>query len=101
MATFVALAAFGLGYAMYSQNKNNTRISDIAEGTDIRGYNRYILNQYQTIGDVIYSADLRENNIHSRPDRVTDGIYGITEHHIKFQASDPYTIVSMKRNLNV
>lgn len=101
MAALVALGLVGLGFAGYMQNKHMLRLDAISEERSVPGYNRYILNQFQPFSEIIYSAGLRDNHIEKYQDKVTDGTYGITEHHIKLYASDPFYPVTIKRNLNV
>ncbi len=103
----VFLAAVGIGFAVYKYSSSVETMETLeakraaARPEKTPGYNPYILNQFQTMADTIYSADLRENDIHSKPDKVTDGIYGITEHHIRLNPTDPLTVVTSKINLNV
>ena len=104
---FVAMAALGLGYALYKYNESMPSYSSLeakrneAKPGQLPGYNPHVLNQYQTMADAIYSASLKENDIHAKPDKVTDGVYGITEHHIRLNPSDPMTVVTSKTNLNI
>lgn len=103
----VLLAAVGVGFAVYKYNNSVETMETLeakrfaARPEQTPGYNPYILNQFQTMADRIYSADLRENDIHRKPDKVTDGVYGITEHHVRLNPADPLTVVTSKTNLNV
>lgn len=103
----VLLAIAGVGFAMYKYNSSIETIQTLEEKkaaarpSQTPGYNPYILNQFQTMADTIYSADIRENDIHRKPDKLADGIYGITEHHVRLNPADPLTVVTSKANLNV
>jgi hypothetical protein len=104
----VLIAAVGLGYAVYrygaavpSVESLETKRNKAKPGGGLPGYNPHVLNQYQTMADAIYSADIKENDIHAKPSTTTDGVYGITEDHIKLNPGDPITIVTSKRNLNI
>lgn len=104
----VLMAAVGLGYALYRYNGTMPSVDSLEEkrnkakpGGDLPGYNPHVLNQYQTIADVIYSADIKENDIYAKPSFITDGVYGIIEDHIKLNPGDPITVVTSKRNLNI
>ena len=103
----VLLAVAGVGFAMYKYGGSVETIQTLEEKkaaarpSQTPGYNPYILNQFQTMADTIYSADMRENDIHSKPDKLADGIYGITEHHVRLNPADPLTVVTSKANLNV
>lgn len=106
--SLVAIAAIGLGYAAYTYGKAmpsyetlEAKKNEAKPGGTLRGYNPYVLNQYQTMADVIYSADIRENDIYSKPSFETDGVYGITEDHIKLTPGDPLTVVTSRVNLNI
>lgn len=106
MATIFA-GGIALAYALYAYGNNMPSYGTLEQKRNqqrpgnVPGYNPYILNQFQTMADVIYSAGLKENDIYSKPDRVTDGIYGITEHHIQMNRGDPHTIVNSRVNLNI
>jgi len=103
----VFLAGAGLAYALHRYSKTmityeslEAKRNEAAPG-QLPGYNPHVLNQYQTMADVIYSAGLRENDIYSKPSITTDGVYGITEHHLKLSPADPMTVVTSKANLNL
>lgn len=104
---FTLLAAAGLGYALYSYSGTMESVESLEQKRNearpghLPGYNAHILNQYVTMADRIYSADLKENDIYSKPDRTTDGVYGITEHHLKLNRGDATTVVNSKMNLNL
>ena len=104
MSIILLASAVGLGAAAYIYSSSQMSYEDAVKSQSrpgaLPGYNPYILNQYQTMRDVIYSADLAENNIHAKPSHVTDGVYGISEHHIKLSPFNPFTVVSQKTNLN-
>jgi hypothetical protein len=101
------LAAAGVGLAVYAYSGSVETMETLeqkkaaARPSKTPGYNPYILNQFQTMADTIFSADMRENDIHSKPDKLADGIYGITEHHVRLNPADPLTVVTSKANLNV
>jgi len=100
MAAMLITAVVGLGAAAYVYSGSIRAKEESIEHKRAPGYNPYILNQFQTIRDTIYSASLAENKIHDKPGRVTDGIYGISEYHLKLSPGDPYTVTTQKTNLN-
>lgn len=104
MALLLLISAAGLGAAAYMYGSNLESYEEAVEKAEQPtrpvGYNPYILNQFQTMADTIYSPGLDENKIHQKPDRETYGVYGISEHHIKMDRCEPFTIVSQKVNLN-
>lgn len=104
MALLLAVSAAGLGAAIYTYSNRLETYEEAEEKMNkpekLPGYNPYILNQFQTMADVIYSPGLAENDILRKPDRNTHGVYGISEHHIKMDKGEPFTIVTQKINLN-
>ena len=95
-----------LGYAVYVYSGKlvsyETAIAELeTNNAKLPGYNPLILNQFQTMADTIYSAGIVENKIETKPDRPGYGVYGISEHHLKVDRAEPYTIVTEKRNLNL
>lgn len=101
MAALVIASAIGLGAAAYIYSGTiYPEDATVASRTRPIGYNPYILNQFQTIRDTIYSASLAENRIHDKPGHVTDGVYGISEYHLKLSPGDPFTVTTQKTNLN-
>jgi hypothetical protein len=104
MSALLLVSAAGLGIAayMYSSALPAYESADLNTAKKQRppGYNPYILNQFQTIRDTIYSASLAENRIETKPSEIKDGVYGISEHHIRLNHCEPITIVSSKINLN-
>jgi len=108
MDIFVLLTIFALGYAMMRHKRTtvNEYTTTMVEksGSSILppGYNPFILNQFQEMKDRIYSADLRENRIETKPSRDTVGVYGITQKELKFSPGDSTTIIhGPKHTLNV
>lgn len=104
MSLLIMASVAVLGATTYMYSKSLTGYEDAYKQSQTRarvpGYNPYILNQFQTLRDTIYSASLAENRIENKPSHVTDGVYGISEHHIKLSPGDPYTVVTQKINLN-
>lgn len=100
----MVLSVVGLGFAAYKYSGLLTSYEEAEEKLQQPerppGYQPWILNQFQTMADVIYSAGLAENDIHRKPSRETYGVYGISEHHIKMNPGEPLTIVTQKTNLN-
>lgn len=108
MDILLLIAVFGLGYAIFKQHKSNettyTQLSQKESPTAAspRGYNPYILNQFQEMKDRIFSADMRENRIETKPSVNATGVYGITETQLKLHPSDSITVVyGPKHTLNV
>lgn len=106
---FLLLIAFlALGYAVVRQNNSNntqTPSQPVEERALIRqppGYNPYILNQFNEMKDRIFSADIRENKIETKPSIRATGVFGITENQLKLHPSDSITITyTPKHTLNV
>ncbi len=96
-----------LGYAVIRQNKTNNSTPPPEQTSDVLsalppGYNPYILNQFNELKDRIFSADLRENRIETKPSINATGIYGITENQIKMHPYDSITLTyTPKHTLNV
>lgn len=112
MDALILIAVVALVYAMARQSKSNTITStedyppttnEVATYTrPPPGYNPFILNQFQEMKDRIFSADLRENRIETKPSINATGTFGITENQIKFHPSDSITIVyGPKHTLNI
>lgn len=101
----LVLAGGILGYAMYKQLMTEPTYEDIMkaknEGLQIGNYNPYVLNQFVEWKDRIFSADVSENDIYSKPAQLENGIYGITEEHITLNPVDVKTIVNKRENLNL
>ncbi len=52
--------------------------------------------------DVIFSADLRENRIETKPSIKKKGVYAITQNQVKFHNQDAITILyGPKHTLNI
>lgn len=104
MALFV-LAGGILAYAMYKQSSTEPTYADVTsgnkEGLQIGDYNPYVLNQFVEWKDRIFSADVNENDIYSKPAQQENGIYGITEEHIKLNPVDVKVVVNNRENLNL
>ena len=104
MALYV-LAGGILGYAIYRQMMTEPTYEDVMnaknKGLQIGGYNPYVLNQFVEWKDRMFSADVSENDIYSKPVQQEDGIYGITEEHITLNHVDVKTIVNNRENLNL
>lgn len=105
MEIFILLAVLSLGYILI---KRNDVISDPPPGptsTELMvinpapGYNPFILNQFQEMKDAIFSADIRENRIESKPSMNATGIYGITETQLKLHPYDATTITYTPKHL--
>lgn len=96
-----------LGYAVMKQNKSNNTSPPLNQDDEVLaalppGYNPYILNQFNELKDRIFSADLRENRIETKPSINATGIYGITENQIKMHPYDSITLTyTPKHTLNV
>lgn len=101
----LVLAGGILGYAVYKQMMTEPTYEDIMKannkGIQIYGYNPYVLNQFVEWKDRIFSADVSENDIYSKPVQRENGIYGITEEHITLNSVDVKTIVNNRENLNL
>ena len=112
MDALILIALIALTYAITRQSKSNS-ISSTNDYPPIDnemmlakrpppGYNPFILNQFQEMKDRIFSADLRENRIETKPSMNAVGTYGITENQIKFHPSDSITVVyGPKHTLNI
>lgn len=110
MDALLLIALFGLGYAIFKQSSctttTTTTTTQSSTQTSLqsmpRGYNPYILNQFQEMKDRIYSADMRENRIETKPSVDATGILGITETEMKLHPFDSITVIhGQKHNLNV
>lgn len=110
MDIIILLTIIAITYAVVKQNKANQYSEPISnrEGNEIStavlppGYNPFILNQFQEMKDVIFSADLRENRIETKPSIKRKGVYSITQNQIKFHNKDAITIVyGPKHTLNI
>lgn len=108
MDIFIVLAVFALSYALIKNKRTteNDYMSLAKERSKAvalpRGYNPYILNQFQEMKDRIFSADLRENRIETKPSIDTVGVYGITQKEMKLHPADATTIIhGPKYTLNV
>ena len=107
MAALVIIGGIILGYAIYKQNQDLGTTKEIVKAYEkgdelmIGSYNPYVLNNYVPWSDRIFSADIEENKIYTKPDKIEYGLYGMTEHHIKLNPVDVNTVVSRKDNLNI
>lgn len=108
MDILILLTVAALGYAIFRQsqtNSSNNQTTGDQEDVELvtpPGYNPYILNQFQEMKDRIYSADLRENRIETKPSRKATGQYAITSDQIKLHPADSITVVyGPKHNLNI
>lgn len=108
MDILILLTALALSYAVYRQNHSNTTEYNMVlyekkgQAKLPPGYNPYILNQFQEMKDRIFSADIRENRIETKPSIHATGVYGITENQIKLHPSDAITVIyGPKHTLNV
>lgn len=101
----LVLAGGILGYAMYKQMMTEPTYEDIMNAKNrelsMGDYNPYVLNQYCPWKERMFSADVSENDIYSKPAQQEHGIYGITENHIKLNPVDVQTIVNRRENLNL
>jgi hypothetical protein len=101
----LVLAAGALAYAVYKQKTTEPTYEDImkAKNKELQNgdYNPYALNQYVEWKDRIFSADVNENDIYSKPAQQESGIYGITEEHIKLNPVDVKVVVNNRENLNL
>lgn len=92
-------------YTIYKQSVTNPSYDDIVkranETLNIGDYNPYILNQYVEWKDRMFSADVNENDIYSKPVNVEHGIYGITEEQIRLNEVDAKVSVNTRENLNL
>lgn len=111
---FVILGIIALGYALWIQNDANYTTMSVVEASRKRvvkpkphngvlKYNPYLGDQQLVeMKDRIFSSDITENNIHSKPSSRINGIYGITENAIKLNPSDaPLIISGPKAKLNI
>jgi len=99
------LVLLGLGYVIISKTKSSNTPPPETEETELLalpappGYNPYILNQFQEMKDVIFSADIRENRIEAKPSNIATGVYGITENQLKLHPYDSITITHTPKHL--
>lgn len=109
MDVLILIAIVGLGYAIFKQTRVNsnsttqpsTQTETIMASTP-RGYNPYILNQFQEMKDRIFSADMRENRIETKPSVNVTGVYGETQTEMKLHPYDSITVIyGPKHTLNV
>jgi len=104
MSLMLIASALGLGTAAYIYGSSMTSYEDVIKSqqavSSLPGYNPYVLSQFQTIKDVIYSPQIAENKIFNKPSHVADGVFGISEYHIKLSPCEPFTVVTHKTNLN-
>lgn len=105
MDALLLLAAGILLYTIYKQASTNPSYEDIVmranETLNIGDYNPYILNQYVEWKDRMFSADVNENDIYSKPANKEFGIYGIPEEQIRLNAVDAKVPVNNRDNLNL
>lgn len=99
------LAAGALGYAIYKQSSTEKSYVEALQGNtntlQIGDYNPYVLNQYVEWKDRMFSADVNENDIYAKPADQANGIYGITEEHIRLNPVDVKVVVNSRENLNL
>lgn len=111
---FVILGVVALGYALWIQNDANYTTMSVVEASRKRvvkpknyngviKYNPYLGDQQLAeIKDRIFSTDITENKIESKPCTRINGIYGITESVIKLNPADaPLMIYAPKAKLNI
>lgn len=108
MDIIILLTIIALTYAIVKQKRANQYTEPVSDSGAIStivtppGYNPYILNQFQEMKDRIFSADLRENKIETKPSINRPGVFGITENQIKFHPADAITIIyGPKHTLNI
>ena len=105
MDVLLLFAGIILTYTIYKQFNSEPTYEDITkaknETLQIGDYNPYILNQYVEWKDRMFSADVNENDIYSKPAKREHGIYGITEEQIKLNPLDAKVPVNTRENLNL
>lgn len=105
MDLLLVFAGAILFYVIYKQAKNNPTYEDILmaknSGMELGGYNPYVLNQYVEWKDRLFSADVTENDIYSKPVEQANGIYGISEEHVMLNPVDVKVVVNTRQNLNL
>jgi len=105
MDLLLVFAGAILIYVVYKQAQSNPTYEDILKENNKEiytgGYNPYVLNQYVEWKDRLFSADVNENDIYSKPAQPAHGIYGISEEHIKLNPVDAKVIVNNRENLNL
>lgn len=107
MDVLLIIALIALGYSIYRQNTANDQnmrmiAYEKSAPTRIPGYNPWILNQYQTMADAIFSAAITENHIERKPSKDVTGVFGISEKQLRLTPADPLTpIYTPKFKLNV
>lgn len=105
MDILLVFAGTILIYTIYKQFSTQQTYTDIIQEQDkslkIGDYNPYILNQYVEWKDRMFSADVSENDIYSKPATREYGLYGITEEQIRLNPVDAKVAVNTRDNLNL
>lgn len=105
MDLLLVFAGAILIYAIYKQAATETTYDEILKKENQPlypgDYNPYALNQYVEWKDRMFSADVAENDIYTKPAGDAEGIYGISEKHIKLNPVDVKTVVNTRQNLNL
>ena len=105
MDLLLVIAGAALIWAIFAHSKSEeSNIKTIGSQDDtlaLDGYNPYILNQYVEWKDRMFSTDVEENNIYSKPMETDYGMLGLTEEKIKLNPVDAKVVVYGRENLNL
>lgn len=105
MDVLLLFAGVILVFTIYKQMSDQPSYTEVIEKDNerlaISEYNPYLLNQYVEWKDRMFSADVNENDIFSKPSMEERGIYGITEDQIRLNPVDAKVSVNRKDNLNL